>query len=215
MDIKPSRAFLDSNAPNLIVIELSLPLVRDPKTVSTASASVMNVEIANTPTPVIDWDGSVNQQMDFNWNMVPSPESGLSPHFPAQSLPHVEVANAPTPVIDWVGNINQQMDFNWNMVPSPKSSLSPHLLAQSLPYALPNPKSSNTTSMLDMPLSQIGKISDQRSGFKMTQGVLSPCLQHTSGQVPAPVKPSLVPPRPKPAPAPWVLVPFFLALGQH
>ena len=202
MDVEPSRAFLDSDAPNLIVIEPSLPLVQDPKTVGAASASVMSVEIANTPTPVIDWDGSVNQQTDFDWNMVPSPESGLSPQFPAQSLPHVEVANTRTPVIDWVGNINQQTDFDWNMVPSPESGLSPHLLAQSLPYALPNPESSNTTSMLDMPLSQIGEIPDQRSGFEMTQGVLSPRLQHTSGQVPAPVEPSLVPPRPKPAPAP-------------
>ena len=68
------------------------------------------------------------------------------------------------------------MDFEWNMVPSPESSLSPHLLAQSMPYALPNPESSNTTSMLDMPLSQIGKIPDQRSGFEMTQGVLSPLI---------------------------------------
>ena len=81
MDIKPSRVFLDSDALNFIVIEPSLPLVQDPKTVSTASASV--VEITNTPTLVIDWDGSINQEMDFNWNMVLSPESSLSPHFPA------------------------------------------------------------------------------------------------------------------------------------
>ena len=107
MDVEPSRAFLDSDAPNLIVIELSLPLVQDPKTIGAASASVMSVEITNTLTPVIDWDGSINQQMDINWNMVPSPKSGLSPHFPAQSLPHVEVVNTLTPVIDWVGNINQ------------------------------------------------------------------------------------------------------------
>ena len=201
MDVEPARVFLDSDAPNLIVI--------DPSTCPRSENSRRGIRFCyecgdrqyTYSSHRLGWERQSADGLRLEYGSIPRV-------WPQSTIPSTIFAPCgaitQTPVIDWVGNINQQTDFDWNMVPSPESGLSPHLLAQSLPYALPNPESSNTTSMLDMPLSHIGEIPDQRSGFEMTQGVLSPRLQHTSGQVPAPVEPSyLLILNPHPHPGSW------------
>lgn len=63
----------------------SLPPISDLKTISTPSAFVKVVEVADTPAPIVESDEATNQQIDFNCNIPPISEPCPSPWTPSRS----------------------------------------------------------------------------------------------------------------------------------